>query len=56
MAAMKVLAMKNDPERKLQELADIAALLRLPGVDAADVRRAFERHGMLAWWGELENQ
>ena len=50
---MKILAMKTDPERKLQELADIAALLRLPGVDASEIRRAFERHGVLASWDEL---
>ena len=47
LAAMKVQAMKNDPTRELQDLADIQALLRLPGVDAAEVRCYFERAGLL---------
>jgi hypothetical protein len=40
-------AMKNDPRRELQDMADVQALLRLPGVDAAEVRGYFERAGML---------
>ncbi len=47
LAAMKVQAMKNDQSRELQDLADIQALLRLPGVDAAEVRGYFERAGLL---------
>jgi hypothetical protein len=47
LAAMKVQAMKNDPSRELQDLADVQALLRLPGVDAAEVRTYFERAGLL---------
>ena len=54
LAAMKALAMKSDPERRLQDLADIERLLRLPGVDRSEVRDVFERHGMLAFWRELE--
>lgn len=54
LAAMKVLAMKNDPGRRFQELADIRALLRIPGVDRAAVRRAFVAHDMLAHYDELE--
>jgi hypothetical protein len=46
LAAMKVTAMKNDPSRRLQELADIRALLRLPGVDRAAIRAYFERDGL----------
>ncbi len=53
LAAMKLLAMKNDPERRLRELADIALLLRLPDVDREAVRKQFERHGMLESWREL---
>jgi hypothetical protein len=53
LAAMKVLAMKNDPDRRLRELADIALLLRVPGVDREAVREQFERHGMLESWREL---
>lgn len=47
LAAMKVQALKNDPTRELQDLADVQALLRLPGVDAAEVRGYFERAGLL---------
>jgi hypothetical protein len=46
LAAMKVTAMKNDPSRRLGELADIRALLRLPGVDRDEVRGYFEREGL----------
>ena len=42
LAAMKVLAMKNDPRRRLQELADIARLMDLDGVDRQEIRAAFE--------------
>ena len=47
LVAMKVLAMKNDPARALQELADIRFLLSRPDVDRGRVRRYFEQHGML---------
>ncbi len=46
LAAMKVHAMKNEPSRTLQELADIRFLLTVPGVDAAEVRGYFERAGL----------
>ncbi len=44
--AMKVQAMKNDPERSFQELADIRSLLALPGVDREEVRGYFRKHGL----------
>ncbi len=56
LAAMKVQAMKNDPDRRLQDLADIALLLRLPDIDREAVREQFERHGMLEFWRDLETQ
>lgn len=46
LAAMKVQSMKNDRSRELQDLADIQALIRIPGVDAAEVRGYFERAGL----------
>jgi hypothetical protein len=39
--AMKVRAMKNDPRRQLQDMADIQALLRSTTVDRDAVRRYF---------------
>ena len=44
--AMKVQAFKNDPSRELQDLADVQSLLRVPGLDEAEVRGYFERAGM----------
>ena len=52
--AMKVLAMKNDPERTLQDLADIRVLLAVPDVDRDEVRSYFEKHGLLERFHEFE--
>jgi hypothetical protein len=54
LAAMKVHAMKNDPERSLQEMADIRFLLTLPGVDRDAVRERFERAGLADRYREIE--
>jgi hypothetical protein len=54
LAAMKVQAIKNDPRRELQDLADVQALLRLPGVDAAEVRGYFERAGLLEKYDAIQ--
>jgi hypothetical protein len=54
LAALKVLSMKNDPDRTFQDLADIRALLVLPGVDRAEVRDYFERHGLKGHYDDLE--
>jgi hypothetical protein len=53
LAAMKVQAMSNDPSRLVQDLADVQELLRLPETDRAEVRRYFERAGMLEWYERL---
>jgi hypothetical protein len=53
LAAMKVLAIKNDPSRTLQDLADVAYLLRTPGVDRDEVRGYFEQAGLRERWDEL---
>jgi hypothetical protein len=52
--AMKVLAMKNDPSRKFQDMADVRFLWDLPGIDRVDVRAQFEKHGLLESYRELE--
>lgn len=51
--AMKVQAMANDPERALQDLADIRHLFALPGVDQAQVREAFAKRGLEDRYDEL---
>lgn len=54
--AMKVLAMKNDPDRTLQDLADIRVLLGLPDVDLDEVRATFARHGMERRFDDLRSR
>lgn len=54
LAALKVVAMKNDPKRTFQEMADIRFLLTLPGVDRREVGSYFERHGLKDRFDELE--
>ena len=53
LAAMKVQAMRNDPSRLLQDLADVQYLLRLPGTDRLEVRGYFERAGLTDWYEKL---
>jgi hypothetical protein len=54
LAAMKALAIKNDPSRIYQDLADVRFLLGLPGGDREEVRRQFVRHGLSKRFDELE--
>jgi hypothetical protein len=54
LAAMKIHAMKNDPSRVFQEMADLQFLMKLPGVDRAEIRRYFEESGQLERYHELE--
>jgi hypothetical protein len=54
LAAMKVQAMKNDPSRSLQDMADIRFLLTLPGIDKAEVRGYFDRNGLGDRYEEIE--
>ena len=56
LAAMKVQAMKNDPSRSLQDLADIRFLLTLPGIDRQEIRGYFERGGMGERFEEIERK
>jgi hypothetical protein len=54
LAAMKVLAIKNDPSRTFQDLADIRFLLVRGGADRQVVRSYFERHGLLEHYFDVE--
>lgn len=56
LVAMKVQAIRNDPSRALQDLADVLSLLRLPGVDQAEARGYFERAGLLTEWDEVRRR
>lgn len=52
--AMKLQAMRDAPERTLQDLADVAYLLGLDGVDRDEARGYFEKNGLGERWRELE--
>jgi len=54
LAAMKVHAMKNDPERTLQEMADIRFLIQLEGVDEDEIQEYFESAGMQERFDEIK--
>jgi hypothetical protein len=54
LAAMKILAMKNDPTRTFKEMGDIQYLLSLPGVDEHEIRRHFEKHGLESRFHEIK--
>jgi hypothetical protein len=53
LAAMKVQAMKNDPDRRLQDLADVRFLLDLPDIDEEEIRGYFDRAGLLRDFYEI---
>jgi hypothetical protein len=52
--AMKVQAIKNDPRRTFKDLADVQALMRLPGIDTEEVRGYFQRAGLGDRYDELQ--
>lgn len=54
LAAMKILAMKNDPSRTFQELGDVRHLIAAAGADREIVRGQFARHGLETCYRELE--
>jgi hypothetical protein len=53
LAAMKALAIRSDPARTFQDLADVRFLLTLPGVDRDAIRAQFRRQGLAARFDEL---
>lgn len=53
LAALKVTAMKNDPTRLFQDLADIRFLLTVPGVDRRQIEDYFIRQGLKDRFDEL---
>jgi hypothetical protein len=54
LAAMKIVAMKHNPQRSFREMNDIRFLLTLPGVDKEEVRGYFRKHRMMDKYDELE--
>lgn len=51
--AMKVQAMKNDPSRTWQEMADIVYLIKLDGTNRDEAREYFVKAGLHDKWEEL---
>jgi hypothetical protein len=51
--ALKVFAMKNDPERSFREMADLQYLIKLPGLDLEEIRGYFEKYGQTEKYDEL---
>jgi len=51
--ALKVFAMKNDPDRSLREMADLQYLLKLPGLDSEEIQGYFEKYGQMEKYVEL---
>jgi hypothetical protein len=51
--AMKVQALRNDPSRELQDLADIQYLLGLPDTAREVARGYFDRAGLTEWYDKL---
>lgn len=54
LAAMKVQALKDDPTRMFKEMSDLQFLMGIPGVDEGEIRRYFEKHGLLERFDELK--
>jgi hypothetical protein len=52
--AMKLQAIRNDPDRRLRDLADIRHLVRIQGVDQNEVRDYFERYGLLEDYDDVK--
>jgi hypothetical protein len=56
LVAMKVQAIRNDRSRALQDLADVLALLQLPGTNREEAQGLFERAGLTEEWDEVRRR
>jgi len=52
-AALKVFAMKNNPDRALREMADIKELLKLNDINLKEVQGYFEKYGQMDRYYEI---
>jgi len=46
LAAMKIFAIKNNPQRVLQDLDDIRRILDLQNVNRGEIRAYFQKYGL----------
>jgi hypothetical protein len=56
LVALKVFAIKSNPDRALREMADIKELLGLPGLDHGEVRKYFEKYGQMDRYHDIVGQ
>ncbi|HMB52089.1 MAG TPA: hypothetical protein VKU40_02150 [Thermoanaerobaculia bacterium] len=56
LAAMKLHALRNDPDRAAQDFADLRYLIHLPEVDQEEVKGYFARQGMLDRYDDLREE
>ena len=55
LAALKIFALKNNPDRTFQEMADLQFLIRLPGVDKETMKACFQKYDLLDKFDALYN-
>jgi len=53
LVALKIFTIKNDPSRRLREMADIEHLMTLPEIKTEEVKAYFEKHGLLKDFYEI---
>ena len=51
--ALKIFAMKNDPDRALREMADIKELINLPETNIQEVQKYFEKYGLMGRYHDI---
>jgi hypothetical protein len=56
LAAMKLHALENDPDRAAQDFADLRYLIHLPEIDQDEVKDYFARRGMLDRYDDLREE
>jgi len=53
LAALKIFALKNNPDRTFQEMADLEFLISLPDVDMETIKTYFEKYDQMDKFNEL---
>jgi hypothetical protein len=51
--ALKLFSVKNDPERKLKELADIKEIIQLTPVNREEIKTYFQDYGLEEYYHEI---
>ena len=56
LVAMKIFAAKSNPDRRLKDLADVQALLRLGQVDEDTIKKYLLKHDLMEFWHVIKLQ